>query len=178
MNADDTRRMPPDRWSDAALWQRSRLTDIGAEEAEAERCLDLAGYADERLDADDRERVAELLKGDLVAASDVAAARVQPAPAALTEAAIARACALVGGSPPQRGTVIPFPLGRRYQARLPGIARWGSLVAATVVAGWLGFALGMDTSFSFAQLRQTGDDSLFGELLDPSADLLTEGTQT
>ena len=61
------------------------------------------------------------------------------------------------------------------------MARWGSLVAAMAVASWLGFTLGMDTSLSVAQVRQTGEDSFLGELLDPSTDLmrdLTEGTQT
>ena len=49
------------------------------------------------------------------------------------------------------------------------------------VASWLGFTLGMDTSLSFTQFRQTGDDSFLGELVDPSTDFmrdLTEGAQT
>jgi anti-sigma factor RsiW len=179
MRGDDTRRMPPDGLSDEGLWQRSRVTDIV--ETEAERYLDLAGYADGRLDPDDRERVAEWLASDPVAAGDVAAARVSPLPAALPETAIARACALVDGDQPQRATVIPFRSRQRFGSRLHGMVRWGSLVAAMAVASWVGFTLGMDTSLSVAQVRQTGEDSFFGELLDPSADLtrdLTEGTQT
>jgi anti-sigma factor RsiW len=171
--------VPPDGLSDAELWRRSRVVDVA--EDEAERFLDLAGYADGRLGPDERERVAERLASDPVAADDVAAARVVFTPKTLSEPATARACALVGGSRPSGDTVIPFPFQRRYAPRLYGVARWGSLVAAMVVASWLGFALGMDTSLSFAQLRQTGDDSFLGELVDPSTDFMrdvTEGTQT
>src|SRR5438128_1727016 len=75
MRGDDTRR-------DAALWRRSRTADMTAEEVEAERYLDLAGFADGRLDPDDSEQVAERLAGDPVAAGDVAAPR---APAAGAE---------------------------------------------------------------------------------------------
>ncbi len=61
------------------------------------------------------------------------------------------------------------------------MARWGSLVAAMAVASWLGFTLGMDTSLSLTQVRQPGEDSFLGELLNPSTDFmrdLTEGAQT
>ena len=179
MGGDDTRRALPNGLPDSALWRRSRMVEVT--ENEAERYLDLAGYADDRLDPDDRERVAEWLAGDPVAAGDVAAAQGGLASAAMSEPAIARACALVDGTARQRDTVIPFPPLRRYRPRLQGMARWGSLVAAMAVASWLGFALGTDTSLSFAQLRQTGDDSFLGELLDPSTDFvrdLTEGAQT
>jgi anti-sigma factor RsiW len=179
MRGDDTRRMLPDGLSDAALWRRTRLID--ASEDEAERYLDFAGYADGRLDPDDRERVAEWLAGDPAAAGDVAAARVSLAPAAAPEPVIARACALVDGSERQHSTVIPFRSRHRYGPPLHGMARWGSLVAAMAVASWVGFTLGMDTSLSVAQVRQTGEDSFLGELVDPSTDLmrdLTEGTQT
>jgi anti-sigma factor RsiW len=173
MRGDDTRRVLPDDVSDAALWRRSGMIEVT--EDEAERFLDLAGYADGRLDPDDRERVAEWLAGDAVAAGDVAAAQVALAPAAPPEPVIARACGLVEGD---RTTVIPFPLGRRYTPRLQSMARWGSLVAAMAVASWLGFTLGMDTSLPYTQVRQTGEDSFFGELLEPSTDFLTEGMQT
>src|SRR5207244_1996426 len=111
-----------------------------------ERYLDLAGFADGRLDPDDREQVAERLAGDPVAAGDVAAARALAAGAerteAMPEAAITRASMLVGGGETQGATVIPFPLSRGNQPWLHGMARWGSLVAAMAVASWLGFTLG------------------------------------
>ena len=61
------------------------------------------------------------------------------------------------------------------------MARWGSLVAAMAVASWLGFTLGIDTSLSVAQIRQTGEDGFLREMLDPSTGFmrdLTEGAQT
>ena len=61
------------------------------------------------------------------------------------------------------------------------MARWGSLVAAMAVASWLGFTLGMDTSFSYAQIRQPGEDGFLSEFLDPSTGFmreLDEGQQT
>jgi anti-sigma factor RsiW len=168
---------------DAALWRHSRVTDMA--EDEAERFLDLAGFADGRLDPDDRERVAERLAGDPIAAGDVAAACALAEAAGRLEAPpdtiIARAAALVDESKPQRDRVIPFPPSGRNRPRLPGMARWGSLVAAMAVASWLGFTLGMDTSLSFAQFGQGGEDGFLRELLDPSTGFmrdLTEGAQT
>jgi anti-sigma factor RsiW len=185
MRGDDTRRDPAAGLSDAALWRRSRMVDMAEDEAEAERYLDLAGVADGRLDPDDRERVAERLAADPIAAGDVAAARALAARAerldAVPGAVIARACALAGGGEPQPATVIAFPLSHQNRPRLQGLARWGSLVAAMAVASWLGFTLGMDTSLSFAQVRQPSEDSFLREFLDPSTGFmrdLTEGPQT
>jgi hypothetical protein len=180
MRGDDTRRDPTAGLPDAALWQRSRVAEMI--ENEAERYLDLAGFADGRLDPDDRERVGERLAGDAVAAGDVAAA-LSPAEwsESMPEPAIERACALVPGGAPQRGTVIRFPLFRRQRARFRGMAGWGSLVAAMAVASWLGFTLGMDTSLAFTQGRQASEDGMLREFLDPSVGFmrdLTEGPQT
>jgi len=180
MRGDDTRRDPAAGLPDAALWRRSRVAEMIEEEAE--RYLDLAGFADGRLDPDDRERVAERLAGDPVAAADVAAARargerLEP----ISEPAMARACALVDGGAPRHGAVIRFPLFRRERPRLLGVAGWGSLAAAMAVASWLGFTLGMDTSLSFTQARQAGEDGFLREFLDPSTGFmrdLTEGPQT
>ena len=169
MRGDDTRREPAAVLPDRALWQRSRMTD--ASEDDCERALDLAGFADECLDPDDQERVAEWIAGDPLAA------RVEQLVAA-PEPVIARACALVGGAAPRRGTVVAFPIERRDRSRLRGMAGWGSLVAATAVASWLGFTLGMDASLSFGQ---AGEDGFLSEMLDPGAGFmreLTEGNRT
>jgi len=164
---------------DREVWRRGRLID--AVEDEAERLLDLAGFADGRLDADEHERVAEWLARDPAAAGDVAAARaLSAAPEAepIPEPMLARASALVGNT--SRGApVIPFP-ARRTGSRPVLVARWAALAAATVMAGWLGFALGMDTSLSLAQ-RGQAEDSFFNEVLDPSTGLLRdlgEGVQS
>src|SRR5216684_3955788 len=99
MQGEDTRRDPVAGSPDAALWRRSQTVEITEEAAQAERYLDLAGFADEGLDPDDRERVAEWLAQDPVAAGDVAAARTLAfeAAEAVAEPVVARAVALVGG---------------------------------------------------------------------------------
>src|SRR5437763_8980365 len=120
MRGDETRRQSSVDLLDRALWQRSRTTD--AAEDDAERLLDLAGFADGRLDPDDRERVAEWLAGDPAVAGDIAAARALASRTGgaetMPEPAITRAAALVGGGEPQRATVIPFPFGRRSRLTL------------------------------------------------------------
>jgi anti-sigma factor RsiW len=186
MRGDDKRRDPATGLPDRALWRQSRTVEMTEEAAEAERYLDLAGLADERLDPEDRERVVQWLAKDPVAAGDVAAAGALALRAERLEAAphsvVVRASALVGGGGgPQRGTVIPFRPRRRDQPRLRGMAGWGSLAAAMAVASWLGFTLGMDTSSSFAQIRPAGEDGVLGEFLDPSTGFmrdLTEDSQT
>ncbi len=171
----------PRRLEDQALWQRSRDTE--AAEDEVERFLDLAAFADGRLGAEDRERVVELLARDADAAGDVAAARALAAEPALTvtDAVFGRASALVGSDAVSRGQVIAFPRRHLGAPDLQGFARWGSLAAAIVMAGWLGFALGADTSISLTRTGAQSDDGFLRELLDPSTGFLrdlTEGVQT
>jgi len=185
MRGDDISRKPPADLTDRALWRHSRMVDTTMDDGE--RALDLAGFAEGRLGPDDRERVAEWLAGDPIAAGDVAAVRALAAaeaerPVSVPEPMVARASSLVDGSDPQpAGNVIPFAPRQPGKPRLYGVARWGSLVAAMAVAGWLGFALGMDTSLALAQTRQAGDNGSLSELLDPSSGLmgdLTGGTHT
>jgi len=178
MQGDDTRREPATDLPDRALWQRSRVTD--AAEDDAERILDLAGFADGLLDPDDQERVAEWLAGDPLAASDVAAARalagqngkLEPPP----EAVVARASILLAGA--GRGpNVVSFPAIRRQRPALHPVASWGSLAAAMAVASWLGFTLGMDTSLSFAQRGQAGEDGFLNEMLDTSTGFMRDANE-
>jgi anti-sigma factor RsiW len=180
INNNQTGGEPPAEAADRALWRRSTTTETV--EDEVERFLDLAGFADGRLDPEERDRVAERLAGDPEAAADIAAARVlagrgafEPLPAHLFE----RACALV--SEPEPGRVIPFPGWRLSSPTLPGIARWASLAAAIVVASWLGFALGTDFSVYFGQTDQASEDGFLRDMLDPSTAFLrdlTPGSQT
>ncbi len=181
MHRDGIRRQPPADLPDKSLWQRSRTVEVIADDAE--RFLDLAGFVDGVLDPDDRERVAEWLALDPQAAGDVAAARAlatdhtTPAP----ESVVARAGALVGSGTPPRGNVVAFR--PRFQP-MPGLrlaAGWGSLVAAMVVVGWLGFRLGMDASVSVAGISQPSDDGFLQEMVDPPSGFmreLNEGAQT
>lgn len=169
-------------WPDGALWQRSRGTD--APEDETERFLDQAAYADDRLDADERDRVAELLARDPEAAADIAAARAFAATEQFEtppDAIVARACALVPDRAAPGAEIIPFPARQRRVPGLQGMARWGSLAAAIAMASWLGFSLGTDASLSLATRGQGGDEGLLRELIEPPAGLLRDlgdGAQT
>ncbi len=130
MRGDDKKQDPAAGLPDATLWRRSQTVDMTEETAEAERYLDLAGLVDGRLDPEDRERVAEWLAEDPVAAGDVAAATALAARAEGLEEApqsvVLRASALAeGGGGSQGGTVIPFRPRRRDMPRLRGIAGWG-----------------------------------------------------
>ena len=164
----DGRDIPAD-WPENALWRKSRLIEVAADESE--RFLDLAGFADGRLDPDEEDRVADWLERDALAQGDVAAARELAAGSGRLDAPlaiIARAALLVGGGAGQPGNVIAFPPRPRYAPGLRDLARWSSLAAAMVIAGWLGFALGTDTSRSVAQIGQNGDDGFLQDFLDPS----------
>jgi anti-sigma factor RsiW len=159
--------------ADRILWQRSR--GIDAPENEAERYLDLAAFAEGRLDADERERIEEWLQRHPDAAADIAAARALAAmrQAAAPETIVARACALLDGSAASRpGTVIPFRPRFHTGAAMPPVlarvAQWGSLVAALVVAGWLGFTLGMDASGMLARSGPGIEDGIAQDLLGSS----------
>ncbi|MGE0257317.1 MAG: anti-sigma factor [Alphaproteobacteria bacterium] len=156
--------------ADRNLWQLSRATD--AVEDECERFLDMAAFADGRLDPDDRERVAEWLRSHPDAASDVAAARMPASAGAcefLPEPAVARASALVGGGgPSRRGTVVAFPVRAGKRPGFATMAQWGGLAAAMIVAGWLGFTLGMDASVMLGRSGPGFDDGVAQELLGSS----------
>ncbi|MGH7095842.1 MAG: hypothetical protein ACREFB_20230 [Stellaceae bacterium] len=166
--------------SDKAMWEYCRAIDC--ESDEAERFLDLAGFVDARLDSDERERVAALLVADPAAASDIAAAPVVVAAAAaeVSERLIARAVALVGE--PARGQVIRFAPRVRPRPTFTLFAQWGSVAAAIVVASWLGFALGTDTSIAYNQtVQQPSEDGFLGDLIDPSGGILhtiTDGLES
>lgn len=172
MPTEEQRDEGPGSVSDRRLWQRCRTMD--APEDEAARFLDLAAFADGLLDADDHDRVAALLTGDPEAAADVQAARALDAAnrsSAEIERVITRACALLSDPAPATGKVIPLlPLrGRRV---VEVFAQWGSLAAAVIVAGWLGFAMGSDTSLALSAPRQVGDASLLPELFDSASGFL------
>jgi anti-sigma factor RsiW len=146
---------------------------------EAERFLDLAGFADDRLDADDRERVAEWLARDAAAAADIGAAQslaaaepFAPAP----EAIVARASALVPGAA-ARANVVAFPAGRRRRAGLRGVAQWGSLAAAVAIAAWLGFTLGTNTSQALALNDRPAFAGFLNDLLDNQAGLIGDPSE-
>jgi anti-sigma factor RsiW len=158
----------PDWSSDRALWRRSCLTD--ATEDEVSRFLDLAAFADGLLEPDESDRIAALLAADPVARDDVAAARhgtVPEGPPGTLERIVARACAILPSEPASR--VVAFTLRPRRRRILQGVAQWGSLAAAMVLASWLGFAMGTDTSRALTAPVTSNDASFLPELFDPGS---------
>lgn len=168
---------PPDP-SDRDVWRRSQ--ELEAPVDEAEWLLDLAAFADTRLDEDEAARVAALLANDSDAADDVNAARLVAD--AITEAAdpaiIARAAALADGAR-AKADVIAFPARPAVRTWFSA-ASWSGLAAAMVVAGWLGFNLGSGLPGVTPTARAT-DEASAGELFDLTPPLIlrdfTESSQ-
>ena len=164
-----------DESSDHALWERSRALDAPADEAA--HFLDLAGFAEGLLDPDEQERVGAFVAADPAAAADVAAAAlaftggIDERPAGF-ERIVPRACALVPDAQFSTARVIAFaPRQRRV---LHGLAQWASLAAAILVASWLGFSMGSDTSFALSQPGLSSDSSVIPELFDPGTGFLRD----
>jgi anti-sigma factor RsiW len=166
---DEERKELPDWSSDRALWRRSCLTD--ATEDEVSRFLDLAAFADGLLEPDESDHIAALLAADPAARDDVAAARGGGAgtdvlPGTL-ERIVGRACAILPSEPTSR--VVAFSPRPRRRRILQGVAQWGSLAAAMVLASWLGFAMGSDTSRALTAPVTSNDASFLPELFDPGS---------
>lgn len=162
------------RSSDYNLWQICRETD--APDDEAARFLELAAFADGTLDEDESERVTAWIDGKSEIMADIAAARALAgaATAEAPDAVIARANA-VHSTGTGSAEIVRFPLFRRGRGGWRGIAHWGSLAAAVLVAGWLGFNLGIEAWSDYSQIGKTGDEPIT-ELLDPSAGFMRDLT--
>lgn len=159
-----------------AWWRRSRERTASAGEAsrvEAERLLDLAGFADGRLGAGKARRIAALIEHDPDAAADIAVARSLSGVAAppADEWVIARAAALVAETG-EYGQVISFPLRPPAPPAWRGATAWSSLAAAIALASWLGFDLGSGMSL----LRPLGDAVVSGAA-DPAPPLVRDFTE-
>ena len=173
MNRTDGERKELADWSsDRDLWRRSCRTD--APEDEVARLLDLAAFADGLLEPDENDRVAALLAEDSAAADDVAAARGlhgEALPGGL-ERIIARACAIAPDEPNSR--VVAFVPPPRQRRIVHGLAQWGSLAAAIVLASWLGFAMGSDVSRTLRGPLPSGEANFLPELFDPGSGFLRD----
>ena len=176
MSQNDTKREEDmNRSPDRALWQRCCRTN--APEGETARFLDLAAFAEGRLETDDHDRVAAMLAVDPAAAGDVAAARALAGgitPSDGLDRIIARACAILPESHIAQGEVLAFRLPRRQRSIVYGLTRWGSLAAAIAVASWLGFAMGSDTSLALSQSGAASETSGLPELFDPGTGFLRD----
>ena len=164
----------PNPVEDRRLWQRCRTMDAG--EDEAARFLDLAAYADGLLDVEEHERVAALLAADPQTAADVRAAQAL-AGAERTSVGLERIIARASVISPHRDTVsgkVVLLAPRQGRRLLQISAQWGSLAAAIALAGWLGFAMGSDTSLALSDRRQPSAAGLLPELFDPGTVLLRD----
>lgn len=164
MNGPDAdRRQQAEFAADRVLWRRSLVTD--APEDEAARFLDLAAFAEDRLDPDERERVSALLTAET--ASDVEAAR-RPAAAPAPRSMLRRAAGLY---PAEGGNLVRF--APRFALRpIREMAQWGSLAAGIVVAGWLGFAMGSEASLNLSQSVDASAQGFLADVLEPSSGFL------
>ncbi len=173
-------------------WRRGRERKASAAEAsraEAERLLDLAGFADGRLGDDKARRVAALIAHDPHAAADVAVARSLSGVAAppADDWVIARAIALVDDRKAaadragEYGQIISFPLRPPASPVWRGATAWSSLAAAIALASWLGFDLGSGVSLLRPHAYPSFEDAATGGMPDPAPPLVrdfSEGWQT
>jgi hypothetical protein len=173
MRAQGTSGAPADR----EVWRRSQ--DMEATLDEASYLLDLAAFADNRLDDDETARIAAMIARDTDAAEDIAAARTLAGAAMLAADAgtLARAEALVGEGRPE-AVLIAFPARPPVVRPWYSAATWSGLAAAVVLAGWLGFDLGSGIS-NGPVFSRPADDMSASELLDPTPQLrdLTDNSQ-
>jgi len=162
MRARGTSGAPPDH----EIWRRSQ--DVEATPDEASDLLDLAAFADNRLDDDETARIAALVERYAELADDIAAARTLAGATMLAAdaAIVARAEALVGNARPE-AELIAFPTRPPVVRPWYSAATWSGLAAAIVLAGWLGFDLGSGISTS-PVFSRSADDASASELLDPS----------
>ena len=179
MSEDGDRQGSTPAHDDREIWRKSQALDLI--EDEAERFLDLAAFADGLLEEDERDRIAELIGADPVAAGDIAAARAAATETTVIPAAVvARARALVEPAP-GIAEIIPFRRQVFGASPLRGVTGWASLAAAIAVAGWFGFILGMDASLSVARTIQPSEEGFLQEVIGPAPGFLpdfSEGSQT
>jgi hypothetical protein len=176
MRAQGTSGIGPAGTPDRSLWRRCQ--EIEAPSDEAERLLELAALADNRLDDDDdTARIAALIADDADLMQDVAAARAlaDATMLAADESVVARAEALVGEDRPE-AVLIAFPVHQTIVRPWYSAATWSGLAAAIVIAGWLGFDLGSGLS-NIPPFGHSPGDVAASELLDPGPVLLRDFTE-
>ena len=174
MRTDEERDGRPSAASDRWLWQRCRTTD--APEDEAARFLDLAAFADGRLDVDERDRVVAWLADDPEASADLNTAQVlgdRGGPSEELERVIARACAISPEMRPAGGRVVVLAQWRARRL-VHDLAQWGSIAAAVALASWLGFSMGSDTSLALTALQPPSETSFLPDLFDPAPAFLRD----
>src|SRR5487761_964581 len=154
----------------AALWRRFRTLDRAAEPAKATdgapAALDLAAYAEGRLDA--AEQIEAWLAVHPEALDDIIAAP-GAGDAIVSPPMIDRAAALVTAEP-AGARVVPFRRPTAHYAWRVHVARV-AVAASLVLTGLIGFTLGTE---SYSNLFGTVE-SITGGLFDQSTGVFTSG---
>jgi anti-sigma factor RsiW len=164
---------PGERADDASLWQRWRLGTRPISSGSPPDPVQLAAYADGRLDEIRAEPVEDWLASHPEMLADLIAARAAgaAAPPAAPEAVIARASALVA---PTDAKIVSFAVAaavRRRSWRMA--AAWSGLAASLLVTSLGGFALGDRAYLNFTGGSDAAatSDSAVHDLLDPPTGL-------
>ena len=147
------------------MWQRWRA---GARAASpAPDALQLAAYAEGRLDETAAEAVENFLAAYPDALNDIAAARtaIETPAIGASDDIITKACALVPARN-TRETVVPF---RGATVRWHSALAWGSIAASLMAASFVGFTAGSDAYRTLAPTQAS--ESLTGDGLESSAGL-------
>ena len=166
MNRTDGDRKELVDWSsDRDVWRRSCLID--APEDEVARLLDLAAFADGFLQPDERDRVAALLAEDFAGSRRCRGGPSTPRCVSVgrSRRAVARACALAPDELNLRVVAFVPPSPRRHIFH--GLAQWGSLAAAIVLASWAGLCHGSDMSRTLRGPLPSNEANFLPELFEP-----------
>ena len=140
---------------DGELFRRWRAAEGPGAAPDA---LDLAAYAEGRLEGASREAVGRWLAEHPQDAEMVdLALTVRAEDGEAAERVARRAASLVSGE------VVAFR-PRRLRLVWPDTARWGALAASVAIVGWLGFSLGGET---YTALTGGDDQVAVDELFDP-----------
>lgn len=161
---------PGDETEERALWRRWR--QVAAGNAATPDALDLAAYAEGRLDEAEAMAIETWLAAHPEILADVQMARVlAPAPSDTSHAAIvAKACALVTGSrlTPANSNVVPL---HRGMAAWRSALAWSSVAASLVAASLVGFTMGSEAYQRLAQTQVQPSDNVPADILDASPSL-------
>ena len=161
---------PGDETKERALWHRWR--QFAAGEAATPDALDLAAYAEGRLDEAEAVAVETWLAAHPEILADVQLARVlAPAPSDTSHAAIvAKACALVAVSSLTPANSNVMPLRRSVVAWRSALA-WSSVAASLVAASLVGFTMGSEAYQRLTQTQVQPSENVPADILDASPSL-------
>ena len=144
-----------------ALWRRWRATARAESDTREPDPLQLAAYAEHRLDEAEAGAIEAWLAANPEAFEDVRLAQADlDQPQAASAAMIQRALPLLAGS----GRVLAFERPERRLSGLRLALAWGGMAASIAATGFVGFVLGSAAYGSFIgdqEMQSTPDQELF-----------------